>query len=401
MLRPEPRFARDSTAVPQVGRVTDNPRGNPTLPRAEHWRYCYLTDPGRLVLDFGNPDQSDCHRTMTTRQRSFKAMYSPLGSIAMLLFVSVAAGKPTDSQRAEAQRLFDEAMYLMQNGQYQTACARFEASQRLAPAIGNQFNLAECYEKTGRIASAWTNFTDVADAAQKRGEARREQIARKRAEDVAPRLSYVTTEVTSPSAGMRLQLDISDLAQDAWGKPIPVDVGTHVIRASAPGRLAWSKTVEVVGEGVTIGVEVPALVVVPRVGPAGRLGNGSTVAPRVEPTSQPAAWPYSSQRVWALVSAGVGVVGLGVGAAMVVAAENKQTRAVDYCKGSDCWDTRGSEALHDAKRLGDWANLPFGIGLAGLGLGAALWFTATTSSGETSKTSVSVSPNGVLLRGRF
>jgi hypothetical protein len=88
---------------------------------------------------------------------------------------------------------------------------------------------------------------------------------------------------------------------------------------------------------------------------------------------------------------------------MVVVAQSQHSKAGTYgCNSNgDCTDQSGVDALATAKRLGDWANVPFGVGIAGLGLGTVLWFTAPSSKGETPKTSVSLSPGGVLLNGRF
>src|SRR5512138_1064153 len=111
----------------------------------------------------------------TRRLRSWCPLI--LGCMVMLRGTPAAAAEPSEAHRVQAQTLFDEAMELMQRGQYQAACLKFEEGQRLLPAIGNQFNLAECYAKTGRIASAWVNYNQVADAARTRGEVEREQVA--------------------------------------------------------------------------------------------------------------------------------------------------------------------------------------------------------------------------------
>jgi hypothetical protein len=322
-----------------------------------------------------------------------------LVNVALLLVAARTAAAPSEIDRAAAQKLFDDAMELMQKAQYHEACTKFEGSQRLDPAMGTQFNLADCFEKTGRMASAWVNFIDVADAALKSGAAEREQVARERASLTASKLSYVTIKVTSPCAGMTVKRDDSDIGQSLWGMPMPIDAGMHIIVASAPGRIDWSKSLEVKGEGAKVEIEVPALIAAPAAGeqkpqPMTRaISNGPTVHVNVSSTS--------SQKAWAIMSAGLGVVGLSVGTTLVVLAEKKHSGSDPYCNGSDCWDTRGTDARVAAKRLGDWANLPFGIGIAGLGLGAVLWLTAPSTSAETSRTSVSVGPGGVLVNGRF
>ncbi len=317
----------------------------------------------------------------------------PLVGIALLLTTSAAVGEPTEIDRATAQRLFDEAMALMQKQQYQPACPKFEESQRLAPAMGTQFNLAECFEKTERVASAWILFNEVAEAAQRAGRADRETFARQRAEAVAPKVSFVTIKVTSPSGGMTLQCDTTDIAPSRWGTPIPTDSGKHIVKATAPGRADWTMVFNVISEGSKVEVVVPELVATASATPVPLTGFAQS--------QMSTAVPSSRQKTFAVVAASMGVIGIGIGTVMVLVAEGKHSDANPYCKGVDCIDQRGVDALHSAKTLGDWANLPFGIGLAGFGLGAALWFTAPTSGGEAPKTSLGVAPNGLLVHGRF
>src|SRR5687768_12013927 len=61
-----------------------------------------------------------------------------------------------------AEVAFDEAIALSEAGKYEEACSKFEESDRLDHAMNTLFNLADCYEKIGRIASAWEAFSKVA-----------------------------------------------------------------------------------------------------------------------------------------------------------------------------------------------------------------------------------------------
>ena len=62
----------------------------------------------------------------------------------------VAAGRPALAQSTSekaAQQAFDEGMKLLDQGKTADACPKLEESQRLDPAMGTQFRLAECWEK--------------------------------------------------------------------------------------------------------------------------------------------------------------------------------------------------------------------------------------------------------------
>ncbi len=58
--------------------------------------------------------------------------------------------------------LFDEGRAALQQGNFDVACAKFKESNRIGPAVGTAFNLANCEEKRGRLATAWVLFKQVA-----------------------------------------------------------------------------------------------------------------------------------------------------------------------------------------------------------------------------------------------
>src|SRR6188768_4131513 len=121
------------------------------------------------------------------RMRTFTSVLrTPLVVGAVHLAVSPAHAQSTDS--AAAQGLFDEAKALMATGKASEACPKLEESQRLDPGTGTLLNLALCYEKIGRIASAWSRNLDAAAAAKASGNTARENAARKRAAALAARV---------------------------------------------------------------------------------------------------------------------------------------------------------------------------------------------------------------------
>ncbi|MGE5786544.1 MAG: hypothetical protein ACM3ZE_18245, partial [Myxococcales bacterium] len=300
--------------------------------------------------------------SLHSKIRHLSRVASHLG--ALFSITSIAIAQPSDTERARADVLFDEAMQLMQSGQYKLACSKFEESQQLAPAMGNQFNLADCYAKTGRAVVAWKNYTQVADAARLKGDQARESVALARAREVERQIAFLVLNVRERVAGMTVRCDSVAIDDQQLGTPLPIAPGKHVISVSAPGAVDWSKTVELVGEGEKLEVELPTL----KANPSPTRASAPLVQALDASIGAPAqavpAWPHSHQRIWALISAGVGVTGLGVGTAMVIVAESKHNKADPFCdEREQCTRQIGVDALHDAKTLGDWANLPFGIGV--------------------------------------
>ena len=162
---------------------------------------------------------------------------------------------------AAAQALFTEAKKLMSAGKYADACPKLEESERSSPAIGTKFNLADCYEHTGRMASAWAEFLSVASAAKNANQGAREKAARDRAKALEPKLSRIAIVVPDASAvtGLEVKRDDDVVGSGQWGEALPVDPGQHTLTARAPGKRPWKTIVEVAGAGGAAKVIVPPL----------------------------------------------------------------------------------------------------------------------------------------------
>src|SRR6476661_10803784 len=80
-----------------------------------------------------------------------------------------AEAQPRSSDKTTAEALFGEGRRLMSAGRYAEACPKLEASLKLDSGVGTMLNLAECYEKNGQTASAWTEFREAVSAARDAG----------------------------------------------------------------------------------------------------------------------------------------------------------------------------------------------------------------------------------------
>src|SRR3954466_12003082 len=89
---------------------------------------------------------------------------------AFVLTCSLASGlfcaTKAEADPAAAEALFEEGVNLSERGAYAQACEKFEASEALAVAVGTLLRLGDCYEKTQRLASAWSRFREAASLAQ-------------------------------------------------------------------------------------------------------------------------------------------------------------------------------------------------------------------------------------------
>jgi thioredoxin-like negative regulator of GroEL len=76
------------------------------------------------------------------------------------------------------------------------ACPKLEEAVKLEPkALGARFLLAECYEASGRLASAWGAFLQAEAAAVNAGKRQMRDEAHERAERLKPLLAQVVIAV--------------------------------------------------------------------------------------------------------------------------------------------------------------------------------------------------------------
>lgn len=314
-------------------------------------------------------------------------------TLALPLLARPAHAAGSSSDKAAAEALFAEGRRLMEAGTLPEACSKFEASQRLDPGVGTMLNLAECYEKSGRTASAWAEFREVISAARAAESKEREDLARQRAAVLESKLSRLTIALSPDAAGVRgleVRRDGTLIDSAELGSAIPVDPGKHFIEATAPGRQKWFTKIELGSDGAQLSVTVPALADVETSERAPVLESSTTV--------DSATKRGPSQRAFAVAAGGVGVVGLAIGTVFGLKANSnwKDAKAActDYPYGcSPEADSKRSSARNSATLST--------IGFIGGGLllatGAVLWFTAGSHSER--QTSIGVGPGSILVRG--
>src|SRR5262249_28145499 len=139
---------------------------------------------------------------------------------------------------------------------------------------GTQFRLAECYEKLGRAASAFVQYSAVAESAKAAGKADREAYARRRAAALETKLARLTITVPPATAalpGLEVRRDGEPVPEKQWGTPQPVDPGDHLVTVRAPGKKPWEGKVWAeasakltVAVGALEGVAPPPIPITPR-----------------------------------------------------------------------------------------------------------------------------------------
>ena len=299
-----------------------------------------------------------------------------------LAFGGTASAEPTKGgDPAAAQALFYEGRALVKDGKYAVACPKFEESLRLDYGIGTEFNLADCNEKLGKLATAWSGFLSVAAAAKAQNQTQREKVARDRAKALEPRLPKLTIEVPSPAPpGLEVKRDGVVIGSASWGTPVPVDPGSHRITASAPGKQPWEASVSA-AEGKVARVAIPREL--PNAASA-EVPSVTALTQREEPQRQEpiANFPEpiveqrgGTQRTIGWIVGGLGIAGLGVGAGFGIDSLQKRDRANDHCTGDLC-DAQGVSLRDKAIQSGDISTIATVAGGAALLGGAILVLTA-------------------------
>ena len=248
----------------------------------------------------------------------------------------VAGARPAWAQSMNekaAEKAYDEGMRLLDRGKVAEACPRLEESQRLDPAMGTQFRLAECWEKLGRTASAWGLFREVMSEAQAAGRDDRAALSSARAAALEPRLTRLLI-IVSPSAktpGLIVRRDGAVVEEAQWGSGVAVDPGPHVISATAPGKRPWEQSQSARSGMVEI--------TIPSLDPADVAASpGAPSGPVVAtPDKEPSGAHRSLTPGFVLGSAAV--VGIASGIALVAVANGKKATAATTrarLAGIDC-----------------------------------------------------------------
>ncbi len=329
-------------------------------------------------------------------------------TLGLCLFASSPASAQTADQQAalNAQALYDQAFAEMGKKQYASACRKLEEAVRLVPqGTGARKTLGECYEKLGKLASAWSTYAILKPMADKSGQTERSHFAAERAAALQPRLATLAIEVPlsiRTLTGLKVVRDGIEIGEPQWGSPMPVDTGGHEVLVSAPGYKTWSKEVEVVADGAKLSVKVPELE--PDKETPKPLAPTATAAPAL-PTVPPAPdW----QKPVGLSAMAFGGIGLSAGAILGILAVSRKNASNQEGRCDPTTNICNDEGLalrSEAVGLGNGSTVAFVIGAATLAGGTVLYLTAPRKQQDSKAKStqpnaqVSLGPGGVTVRG--
>jgi tetratricopeptide (TPR) repeat protein len=212
---------------------------------------------------------------------------------------ALAAAQSASDTNTHADKLFKDGLNQRNAGDVDHACPMFEDSLKLLDRPNVRLNLADCYERQGRTASARDEFLRAAQQADARGNADRAAYARKRAKALEPKLAKLAKlAISVPPAsrlpGLAVQRDGVAVPSKEFGRPLPVDPGSHTVEASAPGYQTWSTQVDVTKPGEAVPVQVPRLTPMPAKDEPPKIAAGPANVEPSNPLAPKAAVPAAN-----------------------------------------------------------------------------------------------------------
>jgi hypothetical protein len=248
---------------------------------------------------------------------------------------------------------------LLKKGRLADACAAFDESHRLDPALGALLNLAECTLKLEQHARAWMLYTEVLAWSSRSRKAQRADIARERLAVLRPKVALL---VIDAPPGVTVQVDRQPLVA---GQTLAVDPGAHVVEWLTGARSLEVRPLTVrAGETMTLSpvpAEPPAALppTVDEAPPEKALPPAAPVVLRTEPES---TRPMPSKVVpWALVA---------TGSALMVAGAIGGGWSLDVWNRGEAQRTGGQ--LTVSRETYQTASVLYPASLVGLGLGVTL-----------------------------
>jgi hypothetical protein len=298
-------------------------------------------------------------------------------SRALIAFVACVRVAPAHAQTAEAEVLFREGKRLLADGDLAGACAKLEASERLDAAIGTELNLADCFERAGKPASAWAMFAKAEQTAKRGGDTKRAAEARRRGSELVPKLVYLTVDVADEHQldGLVIERDGTRVDRVLWNTRMVLDPGSYKLAASAPGHLTWHATIAL---NENRSVEVPALERAP-------IENPFPAAVESQPEPEADVQPPPEARPRRFVAATITLAIIGVGAIATGAAFGQVSQelvARARCSATGCFTPLAVDENSRARRDAFVADGAFVAGGLAIASAATLWLVGWPAHAE-------------------
>lgn len=309
------------------------------------------------------------------------------GPATIALLSPQSAGAQVAPDVRLATELFAAARRLVERGDFATACPKFAESARLDEKVGTYLNLADCEEHIAQLTNARAHWQKAQNLAARTGDAR-VSVARERVGRLDAVVPRITIKLGSPPPpGLSVHIDETELRAAALDEALPVDPGRHIVRVTAPGKIAWTAEVQAHAEAPSTVVTVPALVDADEVAPPKQTPTAhEALTPRTlpehdarAPSSRPSTF-WTVPHTVGMATAGLGVAGVVVGTVYGIKTQSKldDSNASGHCNGRTC-DAVGRAARNESLDAASISTGAFVVGGAALVAGAVFFFVVPPS----------------------
>jgi hypothetical protein len=173
------------------------------------------------------------------------------------------------------------------------------------------------------------------------------------------------------------------LSPASLGVPLPLNPGSHVIAASAPGKETW-RTEIVAQRG-----EAPIVLDIPELAPREAARSaGMLAADDGKARDGSKGTPGATQRAIALIMAGVGIAAAGAGTFFALRASALDDESKAFCDPPNVCFPEGKSRRDDALAAADVSTVSFIAAGVLVAAGAVLFFSAPTSKATARVTSM-------------
>lgn len=318
-----------------------------------------------------------------------------LGALAALAVVAATVSASADPATAEA--LFQEGRALLDRGELDAACAKFESSQASEPSGGTLLNLADCRARQGRTATAWAHFVAAERLSKVQGRPEQAAEAQRRRAEIEPSLSTLTLHAADKPPGLEVKVNERSLDPGSFDSRLPMDPGGLTIEFSAPGRKPARVAAVLLSKGHHLVVNVPEL-----------RAQDAPATPETHAAQahsvrgEESVQAHGTTRTLAWVIGGASVAALAVGGTFGVLALSSNSDAKDACnqRHDEC-PPDALSAAEDRDRQATIATIGIGTGLVGLGVATVLFLTSSPPdhSARGQGLSLQVAPGLALISG--
>jgi hypothetical protein len=307
---------------------------------------------------------------------------------SVLLTPGLGVAAPTKQEVAQAQKADREGQRLEKKKQFEEAREAYLKSLEIRDSPETRIRLAHAEEELGHLMEAAGHLRTVLEAKKLSFVSRSK--AKNQLAKLEKRIPTLALDLPKGFSGS-VWVDDEEVSSGLLSEPIPVNPGSHNVRAEAAGYKEFSESIQLEEK------DKKTMTVLMTEAPSEEPVVASTEeAPKDKKSS-------GGGNALAWVSIGVGVVGVGVGTFFALKSRSTKSDLDDRCNDGVC--SENDRELYDqGKSQANVATVGFAVGAVGIGLGTVLLLTGGKGKAKAEtgrRVTPVVGPGNVGLHGVF